>query len=32
MQHAEIQQALGQIRAALDSNPATRQADAPLSE
>lgn len=32
MQHAEIQQALGQIRAALDSNPATRQADAPVTE
>ncbi|HEY9126000.1 MAG TPA: hypothetical protein VIM62_02690, partial [Acidobacteriaceae bacterium] len=32
MQRQEIQQALGQIRAALDSNPATRQADAPLSE
>ena len=32
MQSAEIQQALGQIRAALDSNPATRQADAPASQ
>ncbi|HTJ29434.1 MAG TPA: protein kinase, partial [Acidobacteriaceae bacterium] len=32
MQRQEIQQALGQIRAALDSNPATKQADAPLSE
>jgi serine/threonine protein kinase len=32
MQSPEIQQALGQIRNALDSNPATRQADAPVSQ
>lgn len=32
MQSPEIQQALGQIRDALDSNPATRQADTPVSQ
>jgi len=32
MQSPEIQQALGQIRAALDSNPATRQVDAAASQ
>jgi serine/threonine protein kinase len=32
MQHAEIQQALEKIRAALDSNPATRVAETPATD
>jgi hypothetical protein len=32
MQSPDIQQALGQIRTALDSNPATREVDAPASQ